>query len=90
MLAALSGFRPHVACRSSDYRFMTALVGVGVGVALVPTLALTGNPQVRDLAVTPQPTRYIGAWLPLRHQPNPAADRLLAALRDGAGSGSGS
>ena len=32
MLAALSGFRPHVACRSSDYRFMSALVGAGVGV----------------------------------------------------------
>ena len=27
MLAALSGFRPQVACRSSDYRFMSALVG---------------------------------------------------------------
>jgi DNA-binding transcriptional LysR family regulator len=33
MLAALSGFRPQVACRSSDYRFMSALVGAGVGVA---------------------------------------------------------
>ena len=81
MLAALSGFRPHVACRSSDYRFMSALVGAGVGVSLVPSLALTGSPQVRDLQVTPQPTRYIGAWLPKRHQPNPAAERLLAALR---------
>jgi DNA-binding transcriptional LysR family regulator len=49
MLAALSGFRPRVACRSSDYRFMSALVGAGVGVALVPSLALPGNPQVRDL-----------------------------------------
>ena len=29
MLAALSGFRPRVACRSSDYRFMSALVGAG-------------------------------------------------------------
>jgi LysR substrate binding domain len=36
MLAAFSGFRPQVACRSSDYRFMSALVGAGVGVALVP------------------------------------------------------
>ena len=81
MLAALSGFRPHVACRSSDYRFMSALVGAGVGVALVPGLALTGSPQVRDLQITPQPTRYIGAYLPRRHQPNPAAERLLAALR---------
>jgi DNA-binding transcriptional LysR family regulator len=81
MLAALSGFRPHVACRSSDYRFMSALVGAGVGVSLVPSLALTRSPQVRDLQITPQPTRYIGAWLPKRHQPNPAAERLLAALR---------
>jgi DNA-binding transcriptional LysR family regulator len=81
MLAALSGFRPQVACRSSDYRFMSALVGAGVGVALVPSLALTGRPDVRDLQINPQPTRYIGAWLPRRHQPNPAAERLLAALR---------
>jgi DNA-binding transcriptional LysR family regulator len=81
MLAALSGFRPQVACRSSDYRFMSALVGAGVGVALVPSLALTGRPDVRDLQISPQPTRYIGAWLPRRHQPNPAAERLLAALR---------
>jgi DNA-binding transcriptional LysR family regulator len=81
MLAALSGFRPRVACRSSDYRFMSALVAAGVGVALVPSLALTGSPLVRDLQITPQPTRYIGAWLPRRHRPHPAAERLLAALR---------
>lgn len=81
MLAALSGFRPQVACRSSDYRFISALVAAGVGVALAPSLALTGSPQVRDLAITPEPTRYIGAWLPRRHRPNPAAERLLAALR---------
>jgi DNA-binding transcriptional LysR family regulator len=80
MLAALSGFHPRVACRSSDYRFMSALVGAGVGVALVPSLALTGSPEVRDLQITPQPTRYIGAYLPQRHRPNPAAERLLAAL----------
>ena len=81
MLAAVSGFHPRVACRSSDYRFMSALVGAGVGVALVPSLARTGHPQVRDLQITPQPTRYIGAWLPRRHQPNPAAARLTTALR---------
>ena len=81
MLAALSGFRPQVACRSSDYRFMSALVGVGVGVALVPSLALTGSSEVRALQIIPQPTRYIGVWLPRRHQPNPAAEQLLAALR---------
>jgi DNA-binding transcriptional LysR family regulator len=85
MLAALSGFRPQVACRSSDYRFISALVGAGVGVALVSSLALTGSPQVHDLPVTPALTRYIGAWLPRRHQPNPAAEQLLTALRAQAG-----
>jgi DNA-binding transcriptional LysR family regulator len=35
MLAALSGFRPPVACRSSDYRLMSALAGAGISVALV-------------------------------------------------------
>src|SRR5262249_44128822 len=29
MLAAVAGFQPRVACRSSDYRFMSALVGAG-------------------------------------------------------------
>src|SRR5215469_8600418 len=81
MLAAVNGFQPRVAARSSDYRFMSALVGAGVGVALVPGLALTGHPDVRDIQITPQPTRYVGAYLPKRHQPNPAAERLLAALR---------
>ena len=81
MLAAVSGFQPRVACRSSDYRFMSALVGAGVGVGLVPSLALTGRPDVRDLRIAPEPTRYIGVYLPRRHQPNPAAGRLLAALR---------
>jgi DNA-binding transcriptional LysR family regulator len=80
MLAAVSGFRPRVACRSSDYTFMSALVGAGVGVALVPGLALTSRPDVRGLPITPQPTRYVGAYLPKRHRPNPAAQRLLAAL----------
>ena len=60
---------------------MSALVGAGVGVALVPGLALTGRPDVRDLQITPQPTRYVGAYLPRRHRPNPAAEGLLAALR---------
>jgi DNA-binding transcriptional LysR family regulator len=81
MLAALSGFQPRVACRSSDYRFISALVGAGVGVALVPSLALTGNPDVRDLQIAPRPIRYVGAYLPKRHRPNPAAERLLAALQ---------
>jgi DNA-binding transcriptional LysR family regulator len=79
-LAAVSGFRPRVACRSSDYHFIAALVGAGIGVALMPSMAVGGRADVRDLPIAPQPTRYIGAYLPRRHQPNPAAEQLLAAL----------
>ena len=80
-LAATRGFRPRIACRSSDYRFMSALVSAGVGVALIPRLGLPDNPQVRDLAITPQPIRYVGIYRPSRRWQHPAADRLLAALR---------
>jgi DNA-binding transcriptional LysR family regulator len=55
MLAAVSGFQPRVACRSSDYRFMSALVGAGVGVALVSGLALTGAPTCATSRSPPTP-----------------------------------
>ena len=80
-LAATGGFRPRIACRSSDYRFMCALVRAGVGVALIPRLGLPDNPRVRDLAITPQPIRYVGLYRPRRRWRHPAADRLVAALR---------
>lgn len=80
-LAAAHGFRPKVACRSSDYRFMSALVGAGVGVALVPTLALTERHDVTALSLRPQPVRYVGAYLPSRHSRNQTAEALLAMLR---------
>ena len=60
---------------------MSALVSAGVGVALIPRLGLPGNPRVRDLAVTPQPIRYVGIYRPRRRWRHSAADRLLAALR---------
>ncbi|MFF2847062.1 LysR family transcriptional regulator [Streptomyces sp. NPDC058001] len=35
-LAAAHGIRPKVVCRSSDFRFMQALVAAGVGIAFIP------------------------------------------------------
>lgn len=81
-LAAAHGFRPKVACRSSDYRFMSALVGAGVGVALVPTLALADRSDVTALTIAPQPARHIGAYLPTPPRRNQAANTLLDILRD--------
>jgi DNA-binding transcriptional LysR family regulator len=79
-LAAAGGFRPAIACRSSDYRFMAALVRAGVGVALIPRLAPAATPGTRALPVNPQPTRYVGAYQPHRRWTHPAADLLLVAL----------
>jgi DNA-binding transcriptional LysR family regulator len=85
-LAATAGFQPDVACRSSDYRFMAALVSVGVGVALIPRLALSDTPGVRALSLNPQPIRYVGAYRTRRRWTHPAADLLLAALHQQAAS----
>jgi DNA-binding transcriptional LysR family regulator len=79
-VAAAAGFRPDIACRSGDYRFMAALVSAGVGVALVPRLALSDTPGVHALSVSPPPTRYVGAYQTRRRLTHPAAGLLLAAL----------
>ena len=55
--------------------------GAGAGVALVPGLASPAAHRYATSRSPPSSPRYIGAWLPRRHQPNPAAERLLAALR---------
>jgi DNA-binding transcriptional LysR family regulator len=78
--AAAGGFTPRIACRSSDYRFMSALVSAGVGIALVPRLALPRRSDLRDLALSPSSTRYVGAYQPVRG-PHQAADELISALR---------
>jgi len=80
-LAALAGFRPQVVCRSSDYRFMSALAGAGVGVTLLPELALPQRDDVRVLQLDPPPTRFVGAWVPDRPWRNRTVERLLDTLR---------
>jgi DNA-binding transcriptional LysR family regulator len=79
-LAATTGFRPDIACRSSDYRFMAALVSAGIGVALIPGLAMSNTPGAHVLSINPQPTRYVGAYQTRRRWTHPAADLLLAIL----------
>jgi molybdate transport repressor ModE-like protein len=79
--AALAGFELRVACRGSDYVFTQSLIGAGVGVSLIPHVALTGS---RDLAVVPlrppRPMRYIGVVTPRRRRPHPLATALHDAL----------
>ncbi|GIG62271.1 LysR family transcriptional regulator [Longispora fulva] len=79
--AALAGFEPHILAATTDYFFAQSLVAAGVGVALIPWIALLPpGGEVAVLAVEqPRPVRHIGVVTP-RRAPNPLADALRAAL----------
>lgn len=82
--ATLSGFRPRVRCRSDHYEVTLALVRAGIGVALVPTLALratdglVARPLDRDDLY-----RDIGVAT-RRNNPNPVVRAFTECLRDAA------
>jgi DNA-binding transcriptional LysR family regulator len=51
-----AGFEPEVSFESNDYNVMQSLVAAGMGVTLVPDLALASlNPGVRIVPVAPRP-----------------------------------
>jgi molybdate transport repressor ModE-like protein len=81
--AAMAGFEPRTACRGSDYIFAQSLVRAGVGISMIPQVALTadqGGLAMVPLA-PPCPSRFIGiVTAPGRHRP--LADALIHALRD--------
>jgi molybdate transport repressor ModE-like protein len=79
-----AGFEPKVACRGSDYVFIQTMVAAGIGVALIPDVALglrLDGVVVRPLR--PPPVRHIGALLPRRG--TPLAHELVRRLQDAAG-----
>ncbi len=81
--AALAGFEPRTACRGTDYRFAQSLVRAGVGISLIPTVALAEDR--RGLAFValqpPRPTRYVGVVMARQRRSRPMAAALLDALR---------
>ncbi|WP_033345694.1 LysR family transcriptional regulator [Catenuloplanes japonicus] len=81
--ATLAGFSPMIACRGSDYVFAQALVRAGVGVSLIPQVALTvdrGGLAAVPIRV-PGPVRFVGVATPARRV-RPAAAALLRALQE--------
>lgn len=80
--AAVAGFTPRVACYASDYLFMQSVVAAGMGVALVPRVALA-QPLDGVVAVRldPEPIRYVGAVSPIGRWHSPLTEELLARLR---------
>ncbi|HEY2768250.1 MAG TPA: LysR substrate-binding domain-containing protein [Solirubrobacteraceae bacterium] len=85
-----AGFEPQVAFESDDYQTVQGLVAAGVGVALIPELALSvvrEDVVVRALSPHP-PARRVIAALPAGAGPRtrliPAASAMLRLLEDAA------
>jgi DNA-binding transcriptional LysR family regulator len=79
-----AGFQPDVAFESDDYDTVQGLVAAGVGVALIPRLALTrvhSGVVVRELA-RPSPVRRVTAATMTAPGVNPAAREMIAVLRE--------
>jgi DNA-binding transcriptional LysR family regulator len=81
-----AGFEPRVAFESDDYQTVQGLVAAGVGVALIPELALSVVREdivIRALSPHP-PARQVIAATPAGSRLLPAAPAMLAVLEQAA------
>jgi DNA-binding transcriptional LysR family regulator len=81
--AERAGFVPRVSFQVSNHDRMLALVGEGLGVALVPASAVRDAPPgVALLPLSPGIDRTVGAVWRADHRHTPAASAFLALLRE--------
>src|SRR5271165_5506019 len=81
-----AGFEPNVSFESDDYQTVQGLVAVGVGVALIPELALSvvrDDVTIRALSPRP-PVRQVIAAVPTGAALVPAAPAMLGILEQAA------
>ena len=81
-----AGFEPRVSFESDDYQTVQGLVAAGVGVALIPELALPvvrEDTVVRALAPHP-PVRRVTAAVPAGARLVPGAPAMLGVLEEAA------
>jgi DNA-binding transcriptional LysR family regulator len=81
-----AGFEPNVAFESDDYQTVQGLVAAGVGVALIPELALSvvrDDIAIRALSPAP-PMRQVIAATPASARLVPAAPAMLGVLEEAA------
>jgi DNA-binding transcriptional LysR family regulator len=89
-LAAPLGFTPRVSYETADYALTLALVGVGLGVALVPSSVIShvrpAGVVVRDLAVRDRAGRPPAREICLVHRRRPSAllQQLITLIGDAA------
>lgn len=81
--AERAGFTPEVRGTTTDYFFARSLVAAGVGVSLVPSIALAPElPGLRAVPVDPPaPTRHIGVAV-LHRRGHPSVATLIRALQE--------
>ncbi len=87
-----AGYEPRVSFESDDYQTVQGLVAAGVGVALIPELALTSvreDIEIRALSPAP-PVREVLAAAPAGARLVPAAPVMLGILAQVAGGLKGS
>jgi DNA-binding transcriptional LysR family regulator len=77
-----AGFSPQVGFASDDYSAIQGMVASGMGVALIPSLALVGARE--DIAIRPlrdaEPSRRVRAAI-AKDRPSTLADALVEILR---------
>ncbi|MEV6303624.1 LysR substrate-binding domain-containing protein [Actinoplanes sp. NPDC051861] len=80
--AAMAGYLVRTACRSTDYQFAQSLVRAGIGISLIPEVALTADSTGLSAArlEPPGPCRFIGVATARRRRPNPLLDDLMRVL----------
>jgi DNA-binding transcriptional LysR family regulator len=81
-----AGFEPNVSFESDDYQTVQGLVAAGVGVALIPELALSvvrEDIAIRALAPAP-PARQVIAAAPTDARLSPATPAMLGILEEAA------
>jgi DNA-binding transcriptional LysR family regulator len=81
-----AGFEPNVSFQSDDYQTIQGLVAAGVGVALIPELALSvvrDDILIRSLSPSP-PVRRVIAAAPAGARLVPAAGAMLDILEHSA------
>lgn len=79
-----AGFEPNVSFESDDYNVVQGLIAAGVGVSLLPALALTNVREdivIRSLGKA-APTRRIAAATPTGRYRSPATEAMLGILSE--------
>ncbi|WP_061961202.1 LysR family transcriptional regulator [Demequina flava] len=80
-LAASGGFEPQIAFQTEDYVTVQRLVAEGLGVAILPRMALAASPEVTGIVTVPTaPVSHREVFLALPREPSAAAKTFAGLI----------